>query len=362
MIDGIFHLLFRLFFRACRFRFGLQDGFRFRRRRVFRISRIFVFRFLLFFLSVGSNCRFGFARVMFFTDLCFFVLIIFFVLIVFIVIVLLFCSLLSLRHIFGRRMNSSPDNIVNFVVNIFIGFIDLFQTFRDLFLRIFNLFGKVFNSFIDMGSILVDVFKGGRRGVFLFFFRRARFRYSVVVAIRCIIISRISRIFIFRRRRVFRISRIFIFRWRRVFRISRIFRGRLRVFFIFIFLVIIFATLASNLVPCIINLLKTILNHICYVIRSILSLLRCLVDIVLQVLVELLRIRDDGFVVHGARNRTRRRFLRAHLFSANFRNRLCPRSVSFRPRRARPRRVHLHLRFRRRALHRIQKLLSFARA
>ena len=29
------------------------------------------------------------------------------------------------------------------------------------------------------------------------------------------------------------------------------------------------------------------------------------------------------FVVHGARNRTRRRFLRAHLFSANFRNILC---------------------------------------
>ena len=90
--------------------------------------------------------------------------------------------------------------------------------------------------------------------------------------------------------------------------------------------------------------------------------LRRLVDAVLQVLVELLRIRDDGFVVHGARNRTRRRFLRAHLFSANFRNRHCLRGVSFRPRRARPRRVHLHLRFRRRALHRIQKLLSFARA
>ena len=232
-------------------------------------------------------------------------------------------------------MNSSLDNIVNFVVNIFIGFIDLFQTFRDLFLRIFNLFGKVFNSFIDMGSILVDVFKGGRRGVFLFFFRRARLRYSVVVAIRCIIISRISRIFIFRQH---------------------------RVFFIIISLVITFATLASNLVPCIINLLKTILNHIRYLTRSLLNFLPRLVDAALQVLVELLRIRDDGFVVHGARNRTRRRFLRAHLFSANFRSRHCLRGVSFRPRRARPRRVHLHLRFRRRALHRIQKLLSFARA
>ena len=65
--------------------------------------------------------------------------------------------------------------------------------------------------------------------------------------------------------------------------------------FIFIFLVIIFATLASNLVPCIINLLKTFLNHIRYVIRSILSFLRRLVDVVLQVLVELLRVSlSDG--------------------------------------------------------------------